>query len=162
MKKSIFMKAFSVVLALLLVISIFPMIATEAEAAAYTGCLSQHDSRWGSYNVNGGTISATGCGVLSLVNTIGYLSGQQMNVIDTALWANRVGGFNPNGAEGVYRLVLYPLVEAKYGATYGITVDCGSDGEGYWEGANSTRLKNHLLNGGVAIGHVYNHFISIV
>ena len=162
MKRAAYKRLLSILVALALVCGILPGLASPAEAVAYTGCLSQHDSRWGSYNVNGGTISATGCGVVSLVNAIGYLSGEQMDVIETALWARRVGGFNPNGAEGTYRTVLYHKVEAQYGAQYGIKVDCDTSGEGYWEGAYSTRLKNHLLKGGVAVGHVYNHFICIV
>jgi hypothetical protein len=162
MKSEVCKKILSLVLSAVLIFALLPGMAGSANAAAYTGCLSQHDSRWGSYNVNGGTISATGCGVVSLVNAIGYLSGEQMDVIQTALWARRVGGFNPNGAEGTYRTVLYHKVEAEYGAKYGIKVDCDTSGEGYWEGAYSTRLKNHLRKGGVAVGHVYNHFICIV
>jgi hypothetical protein len=155
-------RVLSLLLALVLTLSSIPMIANEANAVAYTGCLSQHDSRWGSLSYGGGTISATGCGILSLVNTVGYLSGERMDIPSVASWAHQIGSFNPNGPEGVYRFVLYPRVEAKYGSTYGIKLDCGDDGEGYWEGSNSTRLKNHLLNGGVAIGHVPNHFIAIV
>ena len=162
MKKITYRRVLSAVLALLLLISLLPVLEGQVQAAEYTGCLSQHDSRWGSYNVGGGTISGTACGILSLVNTVGYLSGQQMDVISTAIWAHNVGGYNVGGANGVWRLDLYPLVEAKYGSTYGIKMDCGSDGNGYWEGSNSLRLKNHLLDGGVAIGHVPNHFISIV
>ena len=162
MKHNLFKRILSAVLALVLVLTLGYWGANSAEATAYTGCLSQHDSRWGSYNVNGGTISATGCGVLSLVNVVGYLSGQQMDVIETALWANRVGAYNPNGAEGVYRTGLYYRVEGVYGQKYNITLDCDTTGEGYWEDASSLRLKNHLLKGGAAIGHVYNHFIAIV
>ena len=66
MKHNLSKRLLSGVLALLLVLSLGYWGATDAEATAYTGCLSQHDSRWGSYNVNGGTISATGCGVLFL------------------------------------------------------------------------------------------------
>ena len=69
-------RLFSGLLALALVLSLFSWGANTADATAYTGCLSQHDPRWGSYNVNGGTISATGCGIVSLVNAVGYLSGK--------------------------------------------------------------------------------------
>ena len=162
MKRKIFKRVFSGLMALVLVLSLCSWGANTADATAYTGCLSQHDSRWGSYNVNGGTISATGCGILSLVNAVGYLSGKQMDVIDTALWAYRIGAFNPGGAEGTYRTAMYWRVESVYGEEYGITLDCDTTGEGYWEGAYSTRLKNHLLKGGAAVGHVYNHFIAIV
>ena len=162
MKQAMTKRVLSIILALLLTVSALPMMANEASAVAYTGCLSQHDSRWGSLSYGGGTISATGCGILSLVNTVGYLSGERMDIPSVASWAHNIGAFNVNGPEGVWRLVMYPKVEAKYGSTYGIKMDCGTDGEGYWEGSGSTRLKNHLLNGGVALGHVPNHFISIV
>ncbi|MBO5869973.1 MAG: hypothetical protein J6Q89_04410, partial [Clostridia bacterium] len=36
------------------------------------------------------------------------------------------------------------------------------EGKGWWQGASSTVLKEHLKNGGVAIGHIPNHFIAIV
>jgi len=162
MKQPVYKRALATVLAVLLALTAFPTMSTEADAVAYTGCLSQHDSRWSNYSYGGGTISATGCGILSLVNTVGYLSGERMDIPSVASWAHSIRSYNVNGADGVYRFVLYPQVQAKYGSTYGFTIDCGSDGEGYWAGSSSTMLKNHLLKGGVAIGHVPNHFISIV
>lgn len=97
MKRNIFMKAAASVLALLILGSLLPMTADKAYAAAYTGCLSQHDSRWGSLSYGGGTISGTGCGILSLVNTVGYLSGQMMDIPSVAAWAHSVGAYNVNG-----------------------------------------------------------------
>ncbi len=165
MKKSTLKKALSLMLSFVFVIAIFP-VAVKVDATQtpkdYAGCMVQHDSKWAEYSFNGGTLSATGCGIFSLVNCVGYLTGETMDVVETATWAHDVGGFNVYGADGTYRLELYPLVEAKYGSKYNITVDCDYDNGGYWEGASSSRLINHILNGGVAIGHVPGHFIAIV
>ena len=163
MKHTVNRRFLSALLALIMVLSLFSWGAGKAEATAYAGCLSQNDSRWGGYYVNYSTIGDSGCGILSLVNAVGYLSGKQMDVIEVALWAHRIGSYNPSGMEGgVYRTSLYHRVEAVYGKEFEITLDCDTSGEGYWEGASSSRLKNHLLKGGVAVGHVPNHFIAIV
>ena len=163
MKHTPMKRIFSAVLALVMVLSLFSWGATKAEATAYTGVLSQNDPRWGGYYVNYSTIGDSGCGILSLVNAVGYLSGKQMDVIEVGLWAHSIGSYNPSGMEGgVYRTSLYCRVEAKYGKEYDVTLDCSSTGEGYWEGSSSQRLKEHLLKGGVAVGHVPNHFIAIV
>jgi hypothetical protein len=163
MKKTIFKRTMSFALALLLAIVVFPSTAKEASAADYTGCLIQHDPRWGSYTVNGGTLSGTACGVFSLINCVGYLTGKTMDIYEVAEWAHDVGAFNMTyGGDGTDRTVLYRKVQAKYGSTYGITVDCDSDGGGYWSGSYNTTLQNHLANGGVAVGHVPGHFIALV
>ncbi len=163
MKHNIHNRIISALLVLSLALSLVSWGAGTANATAYVGVLSQNDSRWGGYYVNYSTIGASGCGILSLVNAVGYLSGKQMDVIEVALWAHRIGSYNPSGMEGgVYRTSLYHRVEAVYGKEFNITLDCASTGEGYWEGASSQRLKEHLLNGGVAVGHVPSHFIAIV
>lgn len=162
MKKAAFRRVMSVMLALLLVVAALPLTANNADAASFSGCLSQHNSKWGDRMFSVDTISASGGGILALVNAVGYVTGKQMDVITTALWANSVGGYNASNTYGVNQEILYPQVEAKYGRTYGFTVDCGSYGSGYWEGVYSYRLKEHLKNGGSVIGAVPNHFIAIV
>lgn len=121
----------------------------------------QNVSKWSSVYVGGGTMYNTGCGIFALVNAVGCLTGKDMGVQSVANWAHSIGGYNVTGGEGTYRGVLYPKVQAKYGATYGFTVDCNG-GDGYWAGSSSTTLKNHLKNGGVAVGHVPSHFIAIL
>ena len=157
-------KALSFVLAVALVAMIIPFSAAKAETndKDYSSCMIQHENRWLKYSFNGGTLPATGCGIFALVNCVGYLTGRTMDVVEVATWAHNIGAFNVYGADGTYCLELYPKVEGKYGEQYGITVDCGTDGNGYWEDSSSSRLKNHVSNGGVAIAHVPGHFIAIV
>jgi hypothetical protein len=135
MKKTIGKKLLSLALAVLLTVSILPMTVMEAGASDYTGCMIQHEPEWASYYVNGGSLAATGCGIFSLVNCVGYLTGKTMDVKEVAQWAYQIGAFNTvYGGNGTDRTVLYRKVQAKYGSTYGITVDCDSDGGGYWAG----------------------------
>ncbi len=161
MKKAFLKKSLSIMLALLLVVAVVPMTALEADAAAYTGIVRQLDSPWQDYYYGGASLSSTGCGLFSLVNCVGYLTGQLMDIPSLASWAHSTGAFNRYG-DGTYRYELYPLVEAKYGAQYGISVDCNSDNEGWWEGSSSSLLKTRLQQGYVAIGAVPGHFIAIV
>lgn len=164
MKKKLLKKALSLILSLVFAVGVIPAfnVANAGDVKDYTGCMVQHDPTWAEYTVNGGTMSGTACGIFSLINCVGYLTGRTIDIYEAATWAHNVGGFNVNGGDGTYRLDLYPLVEAKYGKEYNITVDCGSDNNGYWEDASSMRLKNHILNGGVAIAHVPGHFIAVV
>ena|GEM_PF-2588076 len=161
MKKVFLKKSLSIMLALLLVVAVVPMTSLKADAAAYTGVVRQTDSPWQDYYYGGASLSSTGCGLFSLVNCVGYLTGQLMDIPSLASWAHSTGAFNRYG-DGTYRYELYPLVEAKYGAQYGISVDCNSDNEGWWEGSSSSLLKTRLQQGYVAIGHVPGHFIAIV
>ncbi len=158
-------KLLSTILALFMIFSMFSVTlqpSIEVEAAGDFALLRQTDSQWYGYYYGGGSLPGTGCGIFALVNCVGYLTGQTMDVPEVASWAHSINAYNVNGGDGTYRLVLYPKVEAKYGSTYGFTVDCGTDDNGWWDGVSSTTLKNHLLGGGVAVGHVYNHFIAIV
>ncbi len=161
MKKSIAKRCLSMVMALILVLAVAPMANLEADAAAYTGIVRQTDSPWQNYYYGGGNLRDTGCGIFSLVNAVGYLTGELMDIPSVASWAHSIGGFNRN-ADGTYKLELYPLINAKYGNQYGISMDCGSDNGGWWYGAESTLLKTRLQEGYVAIGNVYNHFVAIV
>ena len=155
MKRSI-----SLLLIAVLVLSI-PLMATPASAAAYTGLMRQYESKWANIYHNGGSLYNCGCGLFSLVNAVGYLTGYQMDVVELADWAHANGMYNVTGADGTYRTSFYPAASKRYGGTYGFTIDCGS-GSGYWSTASDARLKNHLIAGGTAIVHVSNHFICLV
>ncbi len=163
MKKSIFKKVLCLALVLLMTFSFVPFKANAA-AVAPSGfyMMRQTDSKWNSIYHNGGSLTATGCGIFSLANCVGYLTGQTMDVVEVATWAHNNGMYNVTGADGTYRTSFYPRASARYGPKYGITIDCSSDGSGYWAGSYNSTLLNHIKNGGVAVGHVYNHFIAIV
>ncbi len=150
-------------LALTMVFSAFVFSAMPASAVTPLPIVIQNDAKWtGAANTYGtGTLRATGCGIFSLVNCVGYLTGKAMDVNEVAAWAYSIGAYNAGGADGTYRYELYPYVEARYGKKYGFTMDCNGT-QGWWQGAGSTVLINHLKSGGVAIGHVPGHFIAIV
>ncbi len=150
----------SLLLVAVMLVSIFAASAVPASAAAFT-IQRQWDSKWKSVYVGGRTLYDTACGIFSIVNAVGYLTGDAPDVLSVAQWANSIGAFNTSSFGGTDRSVLYPRIQAKYGTTYGFSCDVGS-GSGYWSGSSSTTLKNHLANGGVAIGHVPGHFIAIV
>ncbi|MBQ8896522.1 MAG: hypothetical protein IJY88_07005 [Clostridia bacterium] len=148
---------------LIVAVMLFSMIAgtvINASAAAFT-IQRQWDSKWKSVYVGGRTMYNTACGIFSIVNAVGYLTGDAPDVYSVAVWANKIGAFNTASFGGTDRSTLYPRIQAKYGTQYGFTCDVNG-GSGYWATAASSKLKNHLANGGVAIGHVPGHFIAIV
>ena len=119
----------------------------------------QTDAKWANYRYGGDTLKESGCGVFSFVNAVYTLTGKDMGVLNVAQWAHDIGAYNPKNAKnGVDRTVMYPEVNAKYGSQYGINVT----NIGCWEGASSSKLSNHLKNGGVAVAHVPGHFLAIV
>ena len=152
MKKTMLKRVVSFALVLIMTFAVIPLTGREAHAAKYTGVVRQTDSPWHNYYYGGGSLAGTGCGLFSLVNCVGYLTGELMDIPSLASWAHSTGGFNKN-ADGTYKYVLYPLVEAKYGEQFGIGLDCNYDGEGWWAGAESTLLKTRLQEGYVAIGN---------
>jgi len=145
-------------LALAMVCSALVISAVPASAVTPLPIVIQNDVKWtGAANTYGtGTLRATGCGIFSLVNCVGYLTGKAMDVNEVAAWAYSIGAYNAGGADGTYRYELYPYVEARYGKKYGFTMNCNGT-QGWWQGASSSVLINHLKSGGVAIGHVPGH-----
>lgn len=155
------------------ILSIFLAVLMSFSAIYFTGAPSasaiynftiqrQNVSTWKNVKIGGGTMYDTACGIFSLINAVGCLTGKDMGVKSVAQWAHDIGAYNPGTAsDGTRRSSLYPKVQAKYGSKYGFTLDCNGT-SGYWETSSSSRLKNHLKNGGVAIGHVPSHFIAIV
>ncbi|MBQ3094295.1 MAG: InlB B-repeat-containing protein [Clostridia bacterium] len=166
MKRAL-LKTVSLVAVLALLMSAFATCAFSASAVTVkpTTLVRQDLAKWKNYvyGDSQGTLYRTGCGMFAIVNAVGYLTGNTMSVTEVASWGHSIGGYNPgNTHAGTYRMTIYPRLQAKYGERYGFTVDCGSTNEGYWAGSSSSTLKNHLKNGGVAIGHVPGHFIAVV
>ncbi len=151
----------SLALVLLMLCGTMAYNAPEAEALHSFAVQRQNLTQWKSVYYGAGNLYDTGCGIFSLVNAVGCLTGKDMGVKNVAQFAYDIGAYNNGGANGTARLVLYPKVEAKYGATYGFKLDC-NNGDGWWAGSSSSVLKNHLLGGGVAVGHVPGHFIAIL
>ncbi len=147
----------SLLLVAIMICSMLSVFAITSSAAKPLTHLVQTEAKW-KYYIGGGTLYNTGCGIFSMRNAIGYLTGYDIGIDAPARWAHSIGAYNVTGGEGTYRLVLYPKITAKYGAKAGFTVISESN----WAGSSSTKLKNHLANGGVAIGHVPGHFIALV
>ncbi|MBR5278121.1 MAG: discoidin domain-containing protein [Clostridia bacterium] len=147
----------SLLLVAIMICSMLSVFAITSSAAKPLTHLVQTEAKW-KYYIGGGTLYNTGCGIFSMRNAIGYLTGYDIGIDAPARWAHSIGAYNVTGGEGTYRLVLYPKITAKYGAKAGFTVVSESN----WAGSSSTKLKNHLANGGVAIGHVPGHFIALV
>lgn len=117
---------------------------------------NQFDSKWKNYTYNTGNLYDTGCGIFSFCNAIYALYGIRLDVTEVASWAYQIGAYNRDGNEGTYRVPFYDNVISKYG-NY-----CNIELSGYKYGTiYDSELKNHLANGGVAVAHVYGHFIAI-
>ena len=149
----------AVAAAIALLLSVFPLGLVSAATVVPRAVRLQWTNEW--TNVYYGTtyrgsLYDTGCGIFSTVNAVGYLTGNEMSVTEVADWAYEVKALNYY-AGGVDRTIMYPKLEAKFGKDYGFTV-----GEALWAKATTPSLLTHLQNGGVAIGHVYGHFIAIV
>ncbi len=150
-------KVISFLLVAVMIFSMMSVFAVSSSAATPLTHLVQTESKW-KYYIGGGTLYDTGCGIFSMRNAIGYLTGYDIGIDAPARWAHSIGAYNVTGGEGTYRLVLYPKITAKYGSVAGFKVI----NESTWGTAANTTLKAHLANGGVAIGHVPGHFIALV
>ncbi len=150
-------KAVSLLLVAIMIFSMLSTFVINSSAATPLTHLVQTEAKW-KYYIGGGTLYNTGCGIFSMRNAIGYLTGYDIGIDAPARWAHSIGAYNVTGGEGTYRLVLYPKITAKYGSKAGFKVI----NESTWAGASNSTLKAHLANGGVAIGHVPGHFIALV
>ena len=157
MKKH-FTRSLLVMLALVLVFTVV-VPSNKVEAASYTGIMRQTEPVYLNYWYGGDTLYAAGCGLFSLCNAVGYVTGNKMDVVELANWAYANGYFS--GDTGTYRDPFYRKASARYGSTYGFTIDCNGGG-GYWGTVYDSRLINHLANGGTAVIHVYGHFMALV
>ena len=108
----------------LLMTTFFAMtIPSVADAVAY----SQYDGRWRYQTYGEGTIGGTGCGILSAVNAINYISDIDdipQAVDSIATWAHNINGYNGSTfpCVGTDRTVVYPRLESAFGDTYGFEV----------------------------------------
>ncbi len=121
-----------------------------ALAFTYTQC----DERWAGIRVGILTIAESACGIATVCNAVYYLTGQEMDLVSTAVWANQSGLFNTSSAAGCYRSVFYHAGE-EYGEQYGFSATSFIGGS-----IRSQELIDHLLAGGTAALHVPGHFIA--
>ena len=163
MKTKISRKIISVLISTLMVVTLFSVAAVQPVAADVVA-YSQYDSRWKNWTYGEGTIGGTGCGILSSVNAINYVSGISdiPGAVDAiATWAHNINAYNgtwgPSG--GSDRTALYPRITAQFGDTYNFQVT----NDGTWATVYNDTLKSYISQGGhAAIAHVaYGHFIVL-
>ena len=154
-------KILSVTAVILLMLSIFVFPASAKDISTQTippDTYQQTDPHWNDTVIGGKTIGETGCGILSLVNAVNYLTGNMIDPIETAQWAHNENAFNIPAGMGTWRWALYSNIDKKYNSDYGFKVtNAGKDA-----GVNNEELKEHLEKGGVSVAHVPGHFIAIV
>lgn len=116
----------------------------------------QGDSRWGGIYYGKWNLAESGCGILSTVNAVNYLTGNFMHPTELAAWAHANNHYNGTYGQGSMRNTLYANVTAAFGAKYGFKVTNLT-----WGTVTNATLVNHLKNGGTAIVHVPNHFMAL-
>lgn len=123
----------------------------EAETALPV-CYQQNDPRWGARE----QLAPGGCGILSLVNAVHFLTGNFINPVELAAYARSIDAYYGSVGGGTARWVLYHQLD-EYEKTYGFeVVQTGKDA-----GAKHQTLIDHLSGGGTAVAHVKGHFIAL-
>ena len=184
-----FFKIFSFVFAFVLVASVVSVTVAAVAGApvgeAYAESVydeddfhiyQQTDSRWGSYRYGTGSgsnnIHNKGCGILSTINAVEYLTGNFINPKVFADWAMKTGQYCKN--VGSYNTITKNSV-SKFGKKYGYELDeyyvfsshvsVKSDGSPKTK-SGMTSVWNHLVeklsDGDTCVSLVKGHFIAIV
>ncbi|MBO5511865.1 MAG: C39 family peptidase [Clostridia bacterium] len=144
--------------ALLLTLCLLPWgILTASADDTDTGaplptCYQQNDPRWGHLE----QLAPGGCGILSLVNAVHFLTGNFIDPVGLAAYARSIDAYYGSVGGGTARWVLYHQLddyEKKYGFEVTMT---GKDA-----GAKHQSLIDHLASGGTAVAHVKGHFIAL-
>lgn len=126
--------------------------ADEGPAAPLPVCYQQNDPRWGHLE----QLAPGGCGILSLVNAVHFLTGNFIDPVGLAAYARSIDAYYGSVGGGTARWVLYHQLE-DYEKKYGFEVTMtGKDA-----GAKHQSLIDHLASGGTAVAHVKGHFIAL-
>ncbi len=109
------------------------------------------------------TLGDSGCGVVSIVNAVYNLNGKFIDPREIADWAYKNKYYN-RGGDGGAMLELVPQVCKKFGDKYGFRLVATYTNYGTLKSSSSARkaLIKHIENGGVAVAHVYYHYLAIV
>lgn len=141
---------------LLLSLTCSPVCADDSTEAFLELTYVQCDDRWKNEQVGILTIAESACGIATICNAVYYLTGVEMDLVNTAIWANEAGLFNLPGVPGCYRSVFYHAGE-EYGAELGFTATQYTGGT-----SHSEEIINHLQSGGTVAVHVPGHFMALV
>ena len=143
--------------ALLLTLCLLPWslmtVSADADAEApLPVCYQQNDPRWGHLE----QLAPGGCGILSLVNAVHFLTGNFIDPVGLAAYARSIDAYYGSVGCGTARWVLCHQLE-DYEKKYGFEVTMtGKDA-----GAKHQSLIDHLAAGGTAVAHVKGHFIAL-
>lgn len=174
--KSYSFRALSLLLTLLMLLLLIPAQAASADEITHH-IYQQGDSRWGSYRYGSGgntanNLKGKGCGVLSTINAVEYLTG---NFIDPKIFADwaMANGEYCNGV-GSYNSIAKDSVK-KFGKDYCYELDeyyvfsshVSVNSEGYPKTKSGmTTVWNHLVDklskGYTCVSLVKGHFIAVV
>lgn len=164
----------SLALAVTMVLSIMSAVVVSADTDNHI--YQQTDSRWGSYRYGTGsgsnTLSNKGCGVLSTINAVEYLTGNFINPKTFADWAMKTGQYCKN--VGSYNTITKNSV-GKFGKEYEYELDeyytfsshvsVNSDGAPKTKSGMTTvwnHLTDKLSDGDTCVSLVKGHFIAVV
>lgn len=146
-----------VLLAIAIAVSgLIPFANFESNASSYS--LTNHqqtESPWGYTYYDGYTFASSGCGIMSTVNAVHYATGNWINPLELANWAHSAGFYT--GTDGTYRSMWSYLNSSGFASAYGFKVVTTAYSTVY-----DTAFRNHIANGGVAVVHVYGHYMAIV
>lgn len=122
----------------------------------------QGDQRWGDYVPEGHNepLRNTACGMFSVVNSVRFLTGYEIDIRDLADYAARDGSFKSEG--GTYRYLAYcenGTIEKYFALHSDIKVRFTK----YWGGGacGAAAMKEYLQQGNVCLIHIKGHFMSV-
>ena len=160
MKTPLLLRALSFLLAFVITVASVGLFASTVSAEAYTGIELCCQQKYLDYLYDGISLWTAGCGIFSLTNAVGCLTGEKIDVVGVADWAYEKGFFN--GYVGTYGNTFYQNVSKQYGPIYGFVIDGNTNGKGYHGSINDAKIKNHLMNGGTVVVHVEDHYMALV
>lgn len=141
---------------LLFALSCAPVRADDSTEAFLELTYTQCDDRWKDVQVGILSIADSACGIATVCNAVYYLTGHEMDLVSTAVWANEAGLFNTATVAGCYRSVFYHA-GGEYGAELGFHATKYTSGNAY-----SEEIVEHLLAGGTVGVHVPGHYMALV
>ena len=147
-------KIISFILVLATIVGVLGMSSLTSMAAPTN--YQQGDPKWGGIYYGKWNLAESGCGILSTVNAVNYLTGNFIHPTEIAAWAHANNHYNGSYGQGTMRNTLYANVTAAFGTKYGFKVTNLT-----WGNVTNATLVNHLANGGTAIVHVPNHFMAL-
>lgn len=139
------------------------LLNSDAAAASYMDvpALQQLDPAWGTRYFGKWTFAASGCGIMSTLNTVRFLTGNMFDPWELAEFAHGDGSYNPDGGMGVWRWLFF--VENGTLEKSGILEKSNVKFTKYWGGAAYTpsAMIPYLEAGNVCIIHIPGHFMAI-